>query len=342
LKLRLLTSYYQQLLFFVNLLDFKVLNLMLRKLLLIGLVFSFGTILFIVDMPALRANNYNQTIPTRTKAPPPPKPPDNGDGNGNGDSNDDPKPSPQPTVQEPPTATPAPPTPTALSVTLAPTPEGGYLSTAVPCDANPTLQTLGRTNVRAGPGIEYDAFAMLIFLEVRPILGRAVYSEWWLVELGDGSTGWVSDTAVIVQGYTGHLPTVDPPQAISDTFTPGPIWDPTPNPTCTPPPSPTPTSTIEASQTPLSTPSASPTDQPTTLPSLTSTSTTTVNKTPITTGLPELVPGSSTPIPTMTLSPQATLENSEPNEFDTAWILFAGLGLVIIGGIWLLIQRLSG
>ncbi len=305
---------------------------MSRALFLVSLIVGLTVVLVIAVVPASGVSVHYQTIPTRTSRPPTPASTDNG----GGDDDENTKPPPEKATL---TATS---TSTPLSVTLAPTPEGSYLSAAVPCDANPTVQTLDRTNVRSGPGIEYDSIAMLVFLEVRPIVGRAEFSEWWLVELADGSTGWVSDQVVIVQGYTGYVPIADAPNIDGETPTPGPIWNPTPNPICTPPPSPTPTLTTEASPTPLPSLTATVTGQATILPSESSTSTATETMTPIMTTSSETETETSTPIPTITPSLRATSENSESGDFDTTWILFTGLGLVIVGGIWFLFRRRVG
>jgi hypothetical protein len=76
--------------------------------------------------------------------------------------------------------------------------------------------------------------------EVRPIVGRAAFATWWLIQLDSKYTqGWISDKAGTVQGYTGSVPIIIAP-AINGVFpTPGPQWDPTPAPICTPTPTPT-------------------------------------------------------------------------------------------------------
>ncbi len=189
-----------------------------------------------------------QTVPSRTSTPeggpqptntsqPPPPPTDDPGGGG----------QPQPTATTQTGSTPsgggptATATPTTAVTAVIITPEGGYEATAEPCGLPPTVQARGTVNVRLGPGLEYEPVANMIFLEVRPIIGRAEFATWWLIQLPDNETGWVANQAVTVQGYTGLVPIVEPPEIDGATPTPGPLWEPTPNPVCTPQPTATPT-----------------------------------------------------------------------------------------------------
>ena len=112
--------------------------------------------------------------------------------------------------------------------------------TAGPCGEPPTFTTLTKANVYLGPGSDYPASDTLGAKEVRPIVGRAAYATWWLIQLdGKFSQGWISDKAGTVQGYTGNVLVIVAP-AINGTFpTPGSEWDPTPAPACLPTPTPT-------------------------------------------------------------------------------------------------------
>lgn len=188
----------------------------------------------------------NPTIPTRT---PTPAPDDDDDDDGGGDSGSNPPPATD-TPQATATAT-----ATAVPVTIAATPEGGFLPTAVPCGNQPTLQAVNPTNVRRGPGTDYEIVGRLVYLEVRFILGRADDAEWWLIELEDGQQGWVADDVVAVQGYTDIIPVVAVPAIDGDTPTPGTPWNPTPPPFCTV----TPTATWTATATPTPTVTWTPT-----------------------------------------------------------------------------------
>ena len=163
-----------------------------------------------------------QTVPSRTPTSPPvtPTPTQPSGGGSNPTATNTPQPQ-------------ASPTSTLLPVDFAPTPIGGFIATAVPCSGNPTIQTLGATNVRSGPGITYDIVGELVFLEVRYIVGRAESAKWWLIQFNDGQLGWVADEIVLVQGYTPIIPIVAAPPLAGSTPTPGTLWNPTPIPFCT-------------------------------------------------------------------------------------------------------------
>lgn len=197
----------------------------------------------------------NQTIPT---APPPTSPPATATQSNGGGNN--------PTVTNTP-QTQVTATSTLLPVQFAPTPVGGFIATAVPCGNSPTIQTLGATNVRGGPGIEYDVVGELVYLEVRFIVGRAESAEWWLIQYNDGLFGWVADEIVLVQGYTPIIPVVEAPPLAGSTPTPGAAWNPTPIPFCTVTPiptvvpSPSPAPNVQPAQT-LATETAAPTELP--------------------------------------------------------------------------------
>jgi len=168
----------------------------------------------------------NATIPTRTPTPVPTEP---------GGGNDNPPPPPPPPATDIP-ATEPPATPTAEPFTPAPTPEGGFFPTAAPCAENPTVfANLGTTNVRQGPGVEYDAINQLVFLEVRQIIGRTANAPWWLITLEDGSSGWVADNAVSANGNLLLVPIVDPPALDGVVPTPGAPFNPGINSGCPPP-----------------------------------------------------------------------------------------------------------
>ncbi|MEZ4590996.1 MAG: SH3 domain-containing protein [Chloroflexota bacterium] len=185
----------------------------------------------------LGAEPNQQTIPTRTPTPAPATATPSGGGGNNGGAT-----SPTPTSTAATTSGPTA-TSTLLPVNIAPTPVGGFLPTAVPCGASPTIQTLGATNVRSGPGLAYSVIGDLVFLEVRYIVGRAETAEWWLIQFNNGELGWVANEVVTVQGYTPIVPIVEAPPLNGVTPTPGALWNPTPPPFCTVTPAPTDTAT---------------------------------------------------------------------------------------------------
>lgn len=114
--------------------------------------------------------------------------------------------------------------------------EGEAIPTAEACGA-PTLESsFGNVNVRSGPGLEYEIVGAIATFEVRPVVGRAGFAQWWLIELEGGVTGWVVNDAVTVQGDVVSLPVVDTPALPDGTIpTPGPAWIPGTNSLCAAP-----------------------------------------------------------------------------------------------------------
>lgn len=205
------------------------------------LCFLLGTAVFLsANLATVYGSETGQTIPTRTPTPMPPTATQSGGGN-------------NPTATHTPAANQPTPTSTLLPVNIAPTPIGGFLPTAVPCSGNPTIETLGATNVRSGPGLEYEVIGELVYLEVRYIVGRAETAEWWFIQFNNGQFGWVADEIVLVQGYTPIVPIVEAPPHNGSTPTPGAAWNPTPIPFCTvtPPPTDTPSATATTVSTAL-------------------------------------------------------------------------------------------
>ena len=98
------------------------------------------------------------------------------------------------------------------------------------CGFPPMVQALGPVSVRSGPGTEYEVVANLVYQDQRPVIGRAATAPWWLIQLSAQQQAWVSDLAVSVAGYTGAVPAI----ASSDSKDQR-LWEPTPNPLCTPP-----------------------------------------------------------------------------------------------------------
>lgn len=188
------------------------------------------------------AESAQQTIPTRTPTPEPIIPPTT-------------PPQQPPAPTQPPTAVATTIVlPTHTAVSLMPTPQGGFLPTAVACDTQPTLQAVNQidfTNVRQGPGTDYAVTAQLVANEVRPIIGRAADAPWWVIALNDDEYGWVADDVVTVQGDISQLPLVDAPLLNGATATPGAPWQPTPTAVCatTSPERPTATATTPATAT---------------------------------------------------------------------------------------------
>ncbi len=202
---------------------------------------------------------YGQTIPTptpnvtATNKPQPTNTPDNNGGGGSSEATS--------TSQATAIATA---TATVVPVTIAPTPEDGFLPTAQPCGEPPTVLANNTINVRVGPGTDYALLDQIVFLEVRPIIGRSQYSEWWLIQLANGEQGWIANGFGEIHGYTGGVPLVEAPPLNGETPTPEAEWNPTPNPTCTV--TPTATATSEPAATLEPTATAVPSHTPTVTP----------------------------------------------------------------------------
>ena len=271
---------------------------------------------------------YNQTVPTRTPIGAPAtatQPPDDGGSPGN---------TPTPTNTPGTNAT-----ATQLPVTLAATQVGNFVTTAVPCGGQPTVQALNTTYVRSGPGTDYEIVDSLVYLEVRPVVGRAADAAWWLIELETGQRGWVANTVVDVQGYVAIVPiAVSPPITLSNgalaTPTAGPTWNPTPLPTCTV----TPTATATASPPPTGT---------------AATVTATQEPTAVATATPTVTPAS--PTATMTVEAQvigaATIDGTPeptvaPLDVETTTsasnLLPIAAGVLLVAGAAVLLVRRRG
>ena len=230
--------------------------------------------LVIAGIPAVWAQD--PTIPTRTPTPDPNQP-----GPQPTDTPDDPGVPPPPEATEPsspdpgpgdsPTATPAgggSVLPTATTAAGAPgagpeTPGSGTPGAGQQpgpgirgtCDETPYVKAIEAVIIYAGPGDDYDEVAELGAEDMRPIIGRGYYAQWWQIQYDRETVGWVADAEVDEYGNTALVPLVVAPEIDGNTPTPGAIWNPTPlplltcvpTPTPTPSPSPTATGTLEAS-----------------------------------------------------------------------------------------------
>lgn len=209
-------------------------------------------------------NALDPTIPTRTPTPDPNQPPPSPTDDGPPDPGDPPPPEPTSPTQPTATSTPggAPPGPgtTVPGSTTQPGPgvvappilggtvranPGGLGS----CSDTPYVQAMSLVVVYRGPGIGYDPVSTLQPDEMRPIVGRAQFAQWWQIWLDSGSLGWVEDVEVNEFGNTALVPIVAPPAIKGATPTPGALWNPTPLPLLTCVPTPTPTNTPTSSPT---------------------------------------------------------------------------------------------
>ncbi len=233
------------------------------------------------------------TIPTRTPTPQPATPTKSSGGGGDSQPTDTP-------------AAEATATATKIVGTLAPTPIGGFLPTAVPGSDQPTIQALNPTNVRNGPGLEFDTIYELVFLEVRPIVGQSADGEWWVIVLPDAVFGWVFKEVVAVYGNTDNVPVMSVADLLK--LTPPPTLTPSPTPPPTDTPQPTNTNTPEPTATDTAVPP--PTDTPTVIPQRTRV-------------------GSAS----NTLAPTAVPLESDGNSGSSLNWLLIGAGVLLLAGI---------
>ena len=269
-----------------------------------------------------------QTIPSRTPTP----------SGGGATATDDPGgPGPNPTAPPTSTSSVAQSTATFTPTFLPPTPEDGFLPTALPCSLEVTIRSLASgINVRGGPGLEYNIVGSLLLQEVRPLIGRAPRAPWWQIELADGTEGWVADNLVDVSGYTGNVPVVEPPALENGaTVTPGTPWSPTPRPECTPPPTATTTSTPTPSLTHTPDGATLEEDQDSSLEQETATALTTGTATS------NVVTATSEPLVTEP-NPTAAPLPGEGGEVAASipWIPIAGVGLILAAAAIFVAQRL--
>jgi hypothetical protein len=105
---------------------------------------------------------------------------------------------------------------------------------ANPCGLPPTYTAKEAISVFAGPGIDYPLAGLLDVEGVRPIVGRAAFVNWWLVQLDEsGRAGWVSDDLGTVHGYIERVPIINAPDLNGVAPTPGStLWSPTPPTVC--------------------------------------------------------------------------------------------------------------
>ncbi|MCP5098022.1 MAG: hypothetical protein GY943_20940 [Chloroflexi bacterium] len=275
-------------------------------------------------VPFVYSLTENFTIPTRTSTPLP--------ATATSKPSTNPPPSTNPTETVPPLATV---TETAVPVIIAATPVGGFLPTAEACSNQPTIQALNLTRVRSGPGTSYEPIAELVFLEVRPIIGRAADAEWWLIVVTADQIGWVADAIISVQGNTSVIPVVDTPLLNGESPTPGPIWNPPlptgceAEPVWTSTPEPTevaPTNTPEP-------PTAVPTNTGEPEPELIA------EASPIPSDTPEPMP-TETPVPLEpTPVPTAVPLDIEPEPSSSSFLPILGGLLLVVGGAVAFMRR---
>jgi len=102
------------------------------------------------------------------------------------------------------------------------------------CGVPPTFTSTDATGIYTGPGDAYHLVGLIGETEVRPIVGRAAFTNWWVIQLdGTGRAGWVTDESGAIHGYTGLVPIISAPDLKGIVPTPGSnLWVPTPGANC--------------------------------------------------------------------------------------------------------------
>jgi hypothetical protein len=81
-----------------------------------------------------------------------------------------------------------------------PAPQSG--PTPIPSGAPIANVTTGVLNVRVGPGIQFERIDQIRLYQRYPILGQSEGGSWYLIDLKDGRTGWVSSRFILRTGGT--------------------------------------------------------------------------------------------------------------------------------------------
>lgn len=125
----------------------------------------------------------------------------------------------QPIAAQQGTLTPSPTTEQLQLPTATATQVGGPTATTTPtATLVPVLaETIGdpTTNLRTGPGLDFEVLAELPPATMLPITGRWLGYQWYQVAWEDGPDGlaWVYEPLVVVRGDITTVPAVEPPTA---------------------------------------------------------------------------------------------------------------------------------
>jgi dipeptidyl aminopeptidase/acylaminoacyl peptidase len=88
----------------------------------------------------------------------------------------------------------------ALAVLLWVVGVSGAHEAAAQASDSATLTVVAEAiNVRSGPGVGYSVVSGLVRGDVVPIVGQDAGSGWWLVQLPDGQSGWVTSGSAYVR-----------------------------------------------------------------------------------------------------------------------------------------------
>ncbi|MBC7814694.1 MAG: SH3 domain-containing protein [Burkholderiales bacterium] len=127
-----------------------------------------------------------------------------------------PQPTQAPVFSTPTIIAPPPPTQAPAPTQIPPT----------PVDTTPRVTANLNANVRDGDTTEYPVLDFLLNGDVARIIGISARGNgWYLIQMENGTRGWISPTVVTVEGDLNAVPRVQPPP---------PPFTPTPSPTLTP------------------------------------------------------------------------------------------------------------
>lgn len=106
----------------------------------------------------------------------------------------------------------SPSTPTARSDVVDPSAASGTGSVSTSVRDSQALGriTVDKLNIRRGPGVTYPVIRQERSGTTLRITGKNPSATWWLIQLADGSTGWVTGDYVEESGCTECVPTVIP------------------------------------------------------------------------------------------------------------------------------------
>jgi hypothetical protein len=152
--------------------------------------------------------------------------------------------------------------------THTPSPISTAAPSSTPTPATPVIETRLNTVIRHEPGTNFPIIATTTPGQQFTIIGTDEEGLWLLVELPNGTQGWVTRASVAVYGDQAlvSVVTFTPSPPAAATLTPTTSPTPTDTPSFTPTETPRPTVTPRLTQTTSFTPSVIPTDTPSATP----------------------------------------------------------------------------
>lgn len=118
-----------------------------------------------------------------------------------------------------------PPAPVAAAAVEEMTP-----TSAPPTPTGPYIRVAGPTNVRSGPGAEFDRIGQLPAGSLMPVTGQVERGAWWQIEFEQAADGigWVSGQVSVIAGDTAAVPVLEAPTRTAPPTQPAPTASTTP------------------------------------------------------------------------------------------------------------------